>query len=122
MTLARFAHMSRPGSGLRLIASLVLLAGLPGAAVLAQDFSAGNVSRAFPYKDLPGVQDPAKARSKPDVQPDCTQEVHLRHLSRHDNLLDDEETGIFYRCVQDGLIIESSRPPRSSQWNPLDIK
>jgi hypothetical protein len=99
-------------SGLALL--LVLGAGLPAQ---AQDFSDEAISKVNPYKDLPGVQE--QKSLQPTEEAECTQEIRLRDFRRRDGFYDNE-TGMVYRCVKDGIVIETSRPPRSTYWNPLN--
>lgn len=84
----------------------------------AQDFSDEAIEKANPYKDLPGVQDPGKIKP-PEDEVECSQELVLRNFRRRHGLTPDE-TAILYRCEKDGIVIESARPPRGRNWNPLD--
>lgn len=104
---------------LRTSAIAAFSAALLGAGMLAaQDFSPGAMDKAFPYKDLPGVQSPEKAK-EPEDPARCTQEVRMRSALRRD-LYASDSPGMVYRCEKDGIVIESARPPLRKYWNPLD--
>lgn len=86
----------------------------------AQDFSDEAIQKASPYKDLPGVQDPEKIKP-PEDEAECSQELVLRNFGRRHGLTPDE-TAILYRCEKNGIVIESARPPRGQNWNPLEAQ
>lgn len=101
-----------------LIFGTVLVALAPQA--MAQDFSAGALNKAFPYKDLPGVRQDPGPDGTVDA-PNCTQEVRLQNGMRR-NADGERAPTIIYRCEKDGLVIESPRPPVRKYWNPLDAR
>lgn len=93
------------------------LAAFPLAAP-AQDFSDHAMKNAFPYKDLPGVK-PSDRDREEGRSTNCTQELRQRHLGRMRDF-GPATGGIVYRCEDNGVIIESERPPLRKYWNPLD--
>lgn len=109
------AHML----SLRLVLCAVLLAPpVLAASVKAQDFSEQAVRKASPYKDLPGVEDPQDKQAEAGDPPECSKEVVFRNQRGRDGLISDD-TGIVYRCEQNGIVVESTRPPIRRNWNPL---
>lgn len=90
----------------------------------AQDFSPGNISKSYPYKDLPGVTDQDKKKQPAEKAPDCTRELRLRGLGRLDRFdrFDRDAPISVYSCEQNGLIIESEHAPIPNTWNPMDLR
>lgn len=90
----------------------------------AQDFSPGNISKSYPYKDLPGVTDQARKQEPAAKAPDCTRELRMRGLGRLDRFdrFDRDAPISVYSCEQNGLIIESEHAPIPNNWNPLDLR
>lgn len=106
-------------NGYRKHLSCLVLALLP-TVTLAQDFSSDAMSKAFPYKDLPGVRSSDAGDGKKD-EVNCTQEVRLQNALRS-NSLGERGPGMVYRCEKDGITVESPRPPLRKYWNPLEAQ
>lgn len=96
---------------------VLVLAGAPVAG-RSQDFSPDGMAKAYPYKDLPGVEDPT-VKNEPEEKLDCSKEFRPRGL-RNSRDFDLDAPGLVYRCEKDGIIIESAEPPLSRHWNPMD--
>lgn len=101
------------------IIAVSIAAGIPGAAFSGDRVNwaaAGKPAPLYPYKNLPGVVDPAK--QPVDEKFNCRigvayprwfDGIHYRGLPKQ-----------VYVCNQDGMISSSARPPNWSYWQYND--
>lgn len=97
--------------------TLSLALTLAAATAGAVDFGARSLSKAFPYKDLPGVTEPQPdyAKSRPPVN--CTRQLVSDHRLGRSWRQGDRPVAV-YSCEQNGITIESTEAPLTRDWYP----
>lgn len=106
------------GKKFGLVRAFSLLA-LISAAAEAQDFSPEAIEKANPYKDLPGVKDPAKSKAEDAAGADrCWTEIRMAG-ERMFGARGDRAPVLVYICERNGVTVESTEPPRKPAWDQM---
>lgn len=99
----------------KLLLVLMALVALPLGSAGAANFDRREIENASPYKDLPGVKVP-RADPGNSFGGNCTSEVRFGHRYRDRYYNSFGQPVVVYVCEQNGVTIESLRPPSTNQW------
>ncbi len=86
-------------------------------AAVATNFGAAEIDKANPYRDLPGVKDPADVKTR-GAGVKCRAEVRMIRGERGGAGISATEPAVVYICEENGVTFESTRPPVPETWIP----